>query len=135
MAAAQAAQIVDPHLESGPELLGSGSRTVSEESCQASPVGDSLAVIEPDGLQLEHEQVSWRTGSRVWARFRLSGWHYGFTISDYVVRPKLLQQPFGRYSLSQLGFATPARTVLTVSLSDAFDGRHYKLVAAIFGLA
>jgi hypothetical protein len=134
MSREQAAEIVDQHLEQGPDLLRGIARTLDEDAVQASPMNASLALIEPTDLRFEHESVSWGNGSRLWARFRLGGSHHGLTLSDFVIKPRLQRRPFGTYTLEELEITPPPRTVVTVSLGDAFDGRHYKLAAAVIGV-
>jgi hypothetical protein len=134
MSRIEAADVVDEHLEYGPELLRGTARTLDEQAVQARPMEVSLAVVEPQDLHFEHEQVPWGSGSRMWARFRLGGHHQGLTLSDFAIRPRLGKQPPGIYTLEGLGLQPPARAIITVSLGDALDGRHYKLAAAVFGV-
>jgi hypothetical protein len=134
MSRSEAANIVDPHLLPGPEILDGRGRALTVDEVEAHPNDPSLAVVEPVELAFESEPVPWGKGSREWARFRLAGWYHGLTLTDFTVRTPLLERPFGTYDLADLGIVAPPRTILTVSLGEPFDGRHYKLAAAVFGL-
>jgi hypothetical protein len=131
---AEAAPFVDSYLEQGPDLLGGDERTLSEQEVADAPPEASLAIVEAEGLYFEHENVPWGNGSRVWARFRLGGREYGLTVSDFIIRPRLLKRPFGTYSLEDLDIEEFRRSIVTASLADAWNGIHYKLAAAIFEL-
>jgi len=127
-------EILSDHLEHGPDLLGSTARIFDAQACLAAPVKASLAIVEPQALSLENEQVPWRDGSRQWAHFRLGGASHSLTISDFVIGPRLKRKPFGSYRLGDLEIPSIRRPLITVSLAGAYDDRHYKLAAALFGI-
>ncbi len=127
----ETADIVERHLVEGPELLGGLSDTISVAAVENAPVDASLAVLEPQDLEFEHERVPWGSGSRVWARFSLGGAYHAVRLTDVVVRPWLLRHEPGVYALEDMGIDPATRIALTVSLGDAFDGTHYKLAAAV----
>jgi hypothetical protein len=131
----EAGAIIDDHLAEGPGLLGSQSQTVSVAAVLAKPLAASLAVVEPDDLEFEREAVPWGNGSRTWAQLWRGDEYHAVRLTDVIVRPQLLKQEPGSYKLENLGIKPPPRVVVTVSLGEAFNGMHYKLAAAVVGLA
>jgi hypothetical protein len=51
-----------------------------------------------------------------------------------VIGPRLRRKPFGTYRLGDREIPPIRRPLITVSLAGAYDERHYKLAAALFGI-
>ena len=119
---AEAGAIIEDHLAEGPGLLGSQSQTITVAEVLAQPLAASLAVVEPDDLEFEREEVPWGNGSRPWAQLWLGGEYHAVRLTDVIVRPQLLKQKPGSYSLKSLGIEPPPRVAVTVSVGEAFDG-------------
>lgn len=92
----------------------------------------SLALVEPTATEFVLEsprEGSSRSRPRV--VFYLDGRRYDLALTDYLVRPRLMQMEHGSYELSDLGFDSDDEVLLTVSLAEARDGWCTKLVAAV----
>ncbi len=129
-----AERLLQSHLERGPTLLGFTGRAIDEQACVDAPLRSSLAIVESQGLSLENERVTWGDGSRQWVHFELAGASHSLPLTDFVIGPRLKRKPFGRYALSELDLPPIRRWIVTVSLGEAYNGVHYKLAAAVFGI-
>jgi hypothetical protein len=125
--------VLAAHLHRGGTLLGNRGAAVPVEECEHG-LGASLALVEPDDLTFEHEQVDWGRGGRPRAWFRHGGRLWRLPLTDFVVRPQLLKWPFGVYDWDQLELHRPRRVLLTLSLGEPHRGWHHKLVAAVVPL-
>jgi hypothetical protein len=92
-------------------------------------MGGSLMLIHlSDGLRLHVYTPGEAFGNfkrRVQAEFDFRGVGYRLWVTDPLIEAKYLAQPDGQYDLG------PAYT--TISLGDEYQGKHYKLVAAVMG--
>jgi hypothetical protein len=115
----------------GPELLGNrGAAVIEEEALEG--VESSLALIEPTATEFVLEPP-WEGTSRPRPRtvFDFAGRRYDLALTDFLVRPRLLQKGYGSHGLSDLGFDSDLRVLLAVSLAEARDGWCTKLVAGV----
>jgi hypothetical protein len=122
---------LEPVLAPGPSLLGNRGAAVVEATALRG-VESSLALVEPTATEFVLEPP--REGSsrsRPRAVFYLDSRRYDLALTDYLVRPRLMQMEHGRYELSDLGFDSDDEVLLTVSLAEARDGWCTKLVAAV----
>jgi hypothetical protein len=92
----------------------------------------SLALVEPDDLQLVLEVRSNKPSPR--AYFRLNGCFYNLPISDFETGPALRQAGSGTHTWEELGLDQPGKVLLTISLGEPFEGSHWKLVAGLIRL-
>jgi hypothetical protein len=119
----------------GPRLLGNRGKAVPEEEA-AGGVEESLALIEPSGpvefMMKPPEETYGKRKPR--AVFQLAGRRYELGLTDKWVEQAVLSLGVGEYTTEQLGFGSPARVLLTVSLGEAHEGWHSKLAAAVLFL-
>lgn len=84
-----------------------------------------------DSLRLVRAQVSIHVLSpyntskplEVWAHFRHAGLKYQLKVTDPIVEDKFRAQGIGGYDVGD--------SILTISLGEKYEGRFYKLVAAV----
>jgi hypothetical protein len=126
-------QLIEPHLHRGRTLLSNRGGAVPAHVAEAG-MDASLALVEPETLEFELEEVEWGSGSRPRVLFSHDGTDYALALTDFEVRSELVRRPFGRYSLDDLGFDAH-RVVLTVSLAEPHQDWHTKLVAAVLRFA
>lgn len=131
IAAGDAYEFLRPHIVPGPELLGSTEASIDDGVAQGG-VEASLALIEPDAIEFR-SRPPYQPGKRRRARalIELSGQGYDLSITDEVVAPVVRCAETGVYSTAELGFPESGHTVLTASLAEELNGRHYKLAAAV----
>jgi hypothetical protein len=101
---------------------------MSEDEIKAEPLQASLVLLCPD-------EIHWwirddRGKRRCRALFRRHHVTYDFAVTDPRWLDRLNLLPAGIYPHSTF-CAAPAETWLTISLSEAFFGWHYKLVAGV----
>lgn len=123
------------HLVRGPALLGNLGRAVPAEAA-GEGVGASLALVEPDRAPVfQAKPASEEAGQlRPRVEFSLRGQDYEFPITDFAIAPRLRARGCGSYSKEQLGGEGAGRALLTVSLGEALNEWHWKLVAAVLFL-
>lgn len=122
-------------LEPGPELLGNCGKAVLEDIA-AEGVEASLTLVEPtvpvSFVMHPAEETYGKLKPR--AVFDLDGEKYELGLTDIEVEARVRQAGVGAYSAEDLGFETPEKTLLTISLGEAYRGWHTKLVAAVLFL-
>ena len=84
-------------------------------------LSSSLRLFKVDGLEV-HVATFWNR-RRVQGHFRHCGGNYWLWITDPGYEREYFAKPNGRYNIGE--------SFLTVSLSEAFEGSCYKLIAAI----
>jgi hypothetical protein len=128
--ATDAYEILEPYLVEGPDLLGNRGRAVPDAIAQQG-IPSSLALIEPEGLELCVEQRDVRRSAR--AQFWLGDAHYDLPISELALKPALLRAGLGTHTFAGLGLGAPGRVLLTISLGEPFEpGKpRWKLVAGV----
>jgi len=119
-------------LEPGPSLLGSFDKRISADL--AVQLNASLALIAPSKMR-------WFVGRDLYGHsqarvlFEMNGQSYNLPITDpawtsrIVRRCSLLEN--GPHPREAIGISRASKVLLTVSLSEAFNGYCYKLVAGI----
>jgi hypothetical protein len=121
-------------LADGPLLLGNHGKAVPEEEA-GKGVDQSLALIEPVEavfLLRPPEETYKKLKPRV--RFEFCSWEYELGLTDVPMREKVLQAGVGEYRPETLGIGTDGPLLLTISLGEAQEGWHTKLVAAVISL-
>ena len=129
--AEEAYDLLCPYLETGPGLLGGTDKGVPDAVAQQG-VEASLCLVEPDSIQFVSEEPfrPWKP-RKARAVFELASRWYDLGITDSVVAPRLRRAQYGSYCAADLGFSTPAHTLLTVSMTEPLDGTRWKLAAAV----
>jgi hypothetical protein len=123
------------YLNKGPSVLQGYGDRVYEKKVAGSPVAHSLEVLHPSDLWWWIRDEKGKRRNR--AVFRLGSTYrirYDFPVTDPVWLEKLHTRPVGIHSHSSFFEHTPKKTILTVSLSEPFEGFHYKLIAGVVNL-
>jgi hypothetical protein len=113
----------------GDVIFGNRGKAVPEHIA-ASGMSESLCLVEPDEVEF---RLTYFNKPRAVFECGDAQWDLGLT--DLRVRPQLLRQEPGVYSLADLGFDQASRVMLLLSLGTVFDGYHYKLAAAVLDFA
>ena len=108
----------------GPNLLSGRKGSLSVAQVDERGVYASLALVEPREVVFRSETGKPRV------RFALKDVEYDLPLTDFEVAPVLMKHQ-GAWTYGELGFGEPRRLFLTISLSEPFNGRRYKLVAAV----
>ncbi|MDE3149214.1 MAG: hypothetical protein KGL37_07055 [Acidobacteriota bacterium] len=126
------AHFLDAFLNKSPAVLhGSGDRIYARKFASA-PADKSLELVHPNDLWWWIRDESGKRKYR--ALFRLghvNRTRYDLAVTDPVWLAQLQLLPAGIYPHAFFCKEKPAKTFLTVSLSEVFDSFHYKLVAGV----
>jgi hypothetical protein len=129
------ARFLTDYLNKGPSVLdGTGDRVYARKF-EKSAVESSLELIEPADLWWWIRDEDGKRKNR--ALFRLghvSRTRYDLAVTDPAWLNQLNLLPAGIYPHALFFKNKPPRTLLTVSLSEPFEGFHYKLVAGVIAL-
>ena len=123
------------YLDGGPKLLGNRGAAVPEDEAAAGTNG-SLALIEPTaGVSLlmrppedEHGKLKPRVA------FGFGRRKYELPLTDVPIEEAVKQAGVGEYEPRELGFDASGPVLLVISLAEAYNGWHHKLVAAVLFL-
>lgn len=121
--------ILSSALEPGPEILGNTGRAVSS----GTKVDESLTLVRPKNAVILRKPRSNR-GDQPRLKFELRDAEYNLPITD----PRMKSEVFDK--VDQAG-STPLDEhinhvpLITISLGEEFNSKHWKLVAAIFQIS
>lgn len=123
------------YINKGPSILAGYGDRIYARKIEDSPVRNSLELIRPENLWWwireengkRKNRAIFRAGSVVRACFDLA-------VTDPVWLDKLHLKPPGIYSHAHFFDEKPPKALLTTSLSESFEGFHYKLVAGVVNL-
>jgi hypothetical protein len=116
-------------------LQGFGDR-VAAHSVEETPIARSLELIEPEDLWWWIREENGKRKNRAIFRFsHISRIRYDLAVTDPAWLNLMRNLPAGIYPHALLCGGKPAKTFLTVSLSEPFEGFHYKLVAGVVCLS
>lgn len=118
-----------------PLVLQSSSDRVYYRKAESTRVQRSIELIKPDDLWWWIRDESGKRKNR--ALFRVgsaSRVRYDLAATDPVWLDQLHLLSPGIYPNSLLAGSKPSKTLLTVSLSEPFEGFHYKIVAGVITL-
>jgi hypothetical protein len=120
------------HLSKHPTVLEGYSDRIYVRKIDSQPVRHSIELIRPEDLWWWIREETGKRKHRALFRVgRANRLRYDLAVTDPDWLDRLHVLPPGMYSHSKLcGGGTP-KTLLTVSLSEPYDGFHYKLVAAV----
>ncbi len=124
------------YVNKGPAVLQGYGDRVYARKIEGAPVDNSLELIHPDDLWWWIRDESGKRKNR--ALFRaghVSRTRYDLAVTDPVWLEKIAF-PVTRNLSAHASFFQdkPPKTFLTVSLSEPFEGFHYKLVAGVVNL-
>jgi hypothetical protein len=128
-------ECLSKHISRGPFLLEGFDDRVSVAKAIAVPRKRSLELIEPEDLWWWIREDKGKRRNR--ALFRVSHEkrvRYDLAVTDPAWLNQLNLLPAGIYPHALFFKNKPPRTYLTVSLSEPFEGFHYKLVAGVVPL-
>lgn len=122
--------LLPARVAAGPDLFGDCRRSMDCAQLACRPACASLCLVRPIDL-------AWRVaagvsgGKQARACFRLARVEYDLPLTDFEVAPRLFRLPLGSYNRSAAGILSTDDVLLTISLTEPFAGRCYKLVAAV----
>jgi hypothetical protein len=114
-------------------LEGYGDR-VYEKKVAGSRVAHSLEVLHPADLWWWIRDEKGKRRNRAVFRLGTHRIRYDLPVTDPVWLDKLHARPVGIHAHGSFFDRPPKQTILTVSLSEPFEGFHYKLVAGVANL-
>lgn len=126
------ARFLAAYLSKGPTVLQGYGDRVYMRKLEAVPAERSLELIHPDDLWWWIRDENGKRKNR--ALFRVghaTRGRYDLAVTDPVWLEQLNLLPGGIYPHSFFFKEKPPKTFLTVSLSEPFEGFHYKLVAGV----
>jgi hypothetical protein len=115
--------------ESGPTLLGDNRPEIPFCEFEGSPPRGSLQLTRP--LDLHWRVDEYERKRRVRAVFRLGSTHYNLPFTDPDFHGVLMRRGVGEYSLNETGILEESEPLLTISLTEPFNGICYKLASAL----
>jgi hypothetical protein len=113
----------------GMDLLGDSRTAISVDEFGRNPASSSLQLIRPRDLHWIVEERE--NKKKVRAVFWLGFLHYDLPFTDPEFHGVLLRRGMGIHSLSETGIPEDSELLLTVSLTEPFNGHCYKLAAAL----
>lgn len=117
----------------GPALLGGPGDRVAHAPFLVTPAAASLSIVEPSSVQWEiTTSLRGNRQTRCW--FVLGGANYNLSVTDLKIERALSGHAQGVHPRDAAGIPPQARVLLTISLSEPFNGDCYKLVAAVLAL-
>jgi hypothetical protein len=130
------ADVLSSFVSSGPEILGSCIDRVSATDVTKKPLPNSLELVQPDDLWWWIREENGKRRFRILFRAGIDGRvRYDLPLTDPSWIAILDNLPSGLHPDSILKGSDPCETILTVSLSEEFQGFHYKIVAAVIRLS
>jgi hypothetical protein len=127
---------LERHVSRGPMILqGCGDR-IDVGKVEETPVERSLELIRPDDLWWWIREDRGKRKNRALFRLGHDGRvRYDLAVTDPVWLDQLNFLPVGIHSHALLCGGKPLKPLFTMSLSEPFDGFHYKLVAGVANLS
>jgi hypothetical protein len=123
------------HLSKNQTVLQSASDRVYYRKLENSPVPSSIELIKPDDLWWWiRDEFGKRRNRALFRVGRANRFRYDLAVTDPAWLNQLHLLNPGIYPNALLSPDKPCKTLLTVSLSEPFEGFHYKLVAGVITL-
>ncbi|MGD0293184.1 MAG: hypothetical protein ABSB30_04960 [Terracidiphilus sp.] len=129
------ARFLAAYVNKGPSILQGFGDRVYGRKIEGTPVEKSLELIHPENLWWWIREENGKRKNR--ALFRAGNVIracYDLAVTDPVWLEKLRSLPTGIYPHTRFFDGKPSKTFLTLSLSEPFEGFHYKLVAGVVNL-
>jgi hypothetical protein len=129
------AHFLAAYVSKGPAILqGYGDRVYGRKFA-TTPAEKSLELIHPENLWWWiREENGKRKNRAIFRSGHVARACYDLAVTDPVWLEKLRPLSLGIYPHSHFFDGKPPKTLLTVSLSEPFEGFHYKLVAGVVNL-
>jgi hypothetical protein len=129
------AKFLAAYVSKGPSILQGSSDRVYRRKIEGSPVEKSLELIHPDDLWWWiRDETGKRKNRALFRAGSASRVRYDLAVTDPVWLSQLNLLPAGIYPHSMFLSGKGNNTLLTISLSEPFEGFHYKLVAGVICL-
>ena len=129
------ARFLDAFLSRRPVVLQGYGDRVTAHRVEEKPMDRSLELVEPEDLWWwVREENGKRKHRAIFRVSHISRIRYDLSVTDPAWLEKLRSKPLGIYSHTLLCGSKPTKTYLTISLSEPFEGFHYKLVAGVVNL-
>jgi hypothetical protein len=125
-------RFLDAFVSKGPSILQGCSDRVYRRKIEGTPVEKSLELIHPEDLWWWIREDSGKRKNRALFRAgQASRVRYDLAVTDPGWLDRLNLLPAGIYPHAFFFNGKLPRTLLTMSLSEPFEGFHYKLVAGV----
>ncbi|MGB8261890.1 MAG: hypothetical protein WCE75_16120 [Terracidiphilus sp.] len=119
----------------GPSVLEGCVDRIYAKKIANSPVKSSLELVRPDDLWWWiREEGGKRRNRGVFRLGNVGRVRYDLAVTDPIWLAALNLLPTGIYPHALLPGSQPGKPLLTISLSEPFDGFHYKLIAGVINL-
>jgi hypothetical protein len=129
------AQFLAAYVNKGPSVLQGYGDRVYGRKIEGTPVEKSLELIHPENLWWWiREENGKRKNRAIFRSGNVVRACYDLAVTDPIWLNKLNSLPLGIYPHARVFDGKPAKTFLTLSLSEPFEGFHYKLVAGVVNL-
>ena len=129
------ARFLADYVNKGPAILQGYGDRVYTRKIDSVPVDNSLEFIHPEDLWWWIRDESGKRKNRaIFRAGHVSRVRYDLAVTDPAWLDQLKLLPAGIYPHAFFFKDKPAKTFLTVSLSEPFEGFHYKLVAGVINL-
>lgn len=131
----QDARFLAAFLSNRPVVLQGYGDRVTAHRVEETPMARSLELIDPEDLWWWiREENGKRKNRAIFRVSHISRIRYDLSVTDPVWLEKMHSLPLGIYPHSRFFDGKPPKTLLTISLSEPFEGFHYKLVAGVVNL-
>lgn len=123
------------YLNKGPAVLQGNGDRVYQRKFEGAAADGSLELIEPNDLWWWiRDEESKRKNRALFRLGHVSRTRYDLAVTDPAWLKQLNLLPAGIYPHGIFFRTKPPRTLLTMSLSEPFEGFHYKVVAGVVAL-
>jgi hypothetical protein len=126
------ARFLTAFVNKGPSVLQGYYDRVYSRKFETTPADKSLELIHPDDLWWWIRDETGKRKNRAVFRVGHAGRvRYDLAVTDPAWLEKMHSLPGGIYPHAYFSGGKPSKTFLTISLSEPFEGFHYKLVAGV----
>ncbi len=130
------AHFLAAYVSKGPSILQGCSDRVYARKIEGTPADRSLELVHPEDLWWWIREESGKRKNRALFRVgHVDRVRYDLAVTDPVWLDQLKLMPAGIFPHALLCGGKSRNTFLTVSLSEAFEGFHYKLVAGVISVS
>jgi hypothetical protein len=132
---ARDARFLAAYVNKGPSVLQGYGDRIYGRKIEGTPVEKSIELIRPENLWWWiREENAKRKNRAIFRAGNVVRACYDLAVTDPAWLEKLHSLPAGIYPHAHFFGGKPIKTLLTVSLSEPFEGFHYKLVAGVVNL-
>jgi len=129
------AKFLEAYVNKGPSILGGCTDRVYGRKIAGTPVDKSLELIHPEDLWWWiRDDAGKRRNRAIFRAGHASRVRYDLAVTDPTLLDQLNLLPVGIYPHGLFLKGKSAKTFFIVSLSEPFEGFHYKLVAGVVNL-